>query len=117
MGTARSSKMAVKSAAQRGMRYFISKWAYEISYFPQLGLMRDDILYETPEVAEAIRRLPKDVYDKRIFRITRAINLSNKKIILPKEEWTQYENDVHYLEPYIERVKMEMKEKSEWDTK
>lgn len=56
------------------------------------GLMRDDIIRETPEVEEAIRRLPKDVYDQRIFRISRALNLSAKKNILPREQWTKIED-------------------------
>lgn len=53
--------------------------------------MRDDILNETPNVKEALRRLPRDVYDARQFRISRALNLSNKKDILPKDEWQKYE--------------------------
>ncbi len=55
------------------------------------GLMRDDTLYETEEVTEAIRRLPSDLYDQRIFRITRALHLSGQKRVLPKEEWMTLE--------------------------
>ena len=53
--------------------------------------MRDDCIHETPDVKEAIRRLPGDQYDARQFRISRAMYLSNRKEILPKEEWTQME--------------------------
>ena len=53
--------------------------------------MRDDTLYETPVVKEALRRLPPSLQDERLFRISRAIQLSNTKTILPKEEWTKYE--------------------------
>ena len=56
--------------------------------------MRDDTLHETPAVAEAIRRLPKDIQGERSFRISRAFLLSTQKAILPKEEWTKYE-EVH----------------------
>ena len=54
--------------------------------------MRDDTLEETPVVEEALKRLPKDLYDERSFRISRAFLLSTRKDVLPKEEWTQYES-------------------------
>lgn len=60
--------------------------------------MRDDCLNETEDVKEAIRRLPKDLYDERVFRIARALSLSNKKTILPKEEWTNYDMVNHWLQ-------------------
>lgn len=37
------------------------------------------------------------------------------KTILPKEEWTQYENDTKYLEPYLKEVISEREEKEEWN--
>ena len=57
-----------------------------------IGLYNDDCLHETPEVAEAIRRLEPEVYDKRIYRISRAFLLSANKKVLPKEEWTNWDN-------------------------
>lgn len=95
----------------------LQRWAYYKSYFPQLGLMRDDCLNETPDVKEAIRRLPADVYDTRQFRISRAMYLSNRKDILPKDEWTKMEEDVRYLAPLVEEVKRERLEKQEWNKK
>lgn len=53
--------------------------------------MRDDVIHESPDVTEAIKRLPPEVYDARQFRISRAIYLSLRKEILPKEEWTKME--------------------------
>ena len=53
--------------------------------------MHHDTLHETEEVKEALRRLPKRLQDERQFRISRALYLSMKKEILPKEEWTKYE--------------------------
>ena len=53
--------------------------------------MHDDTLEETPEVKEALRRLPKKVLDERQFRVTRALYLSMKKEVLPKAEWTKFE--------------------------
>ena len=54
--------------------------------------MRDDCLEETSVVKEALRRLDPKIYDQRQFRISRALDLSNKKAVLPKGEWTQFEN-------------------------
>ena len=53
--------------------------------------MRDDCHEETAIVKEALRRLPEPLFDARQFRISRALQLSNRKEILPKEEWTQFE--------------------------
>ncbi|XP_041360778.1 cytochrome b-c1 complex subunit 7-like [Gigantopelta aegis] len=93
----------------------LAKWAYNRSYFNQIGLMRDDILDESSDVKEALRRLPKDEYDARMFRIVRALHLSGKKEILPKAEWTSYERDVKYLTPYLEEIQKEKQEKREWN--
>ena len=53
--------------------------------------MRDDTVYEDGDVKEAIRRLPEPVYNDRMFRIKRALDLSMKQQILPKTQWTKYE--------------------------
>lgn len=53
--------------------------------------MRDDTLYEDQDVKEAIRRLPEDLYNDRTFRMKRALDLSMKQQILPKEMWTKFE--------------------------
>lgn len=67
-----------------------------------------------PELEEAIKRLPADVADARSRRISVAFNLSAQHNILPKEQWTKYEEDIKYLDPYIEEVKREMAEKSKF---
>ena len=79
-----------------------------------IGLYRDDCLNETDDVKEAIRRLPRNLYDERNFRIMRALHLSMTKTILPKEQWTKYEEDVKYLEPYLKEVTKEREEREEW---
>ncbi|XP_011298108.1 cytochrome b-c1 complex subunit 7-like [Fopius arisanus] len=93
----------------------VKQWAYDLSRFNQYGLRHDDCLYETPEVQEAIRRLPAHVYDERTFRLVRAMQLSCNKVVLPKEQWTKREEDVHYLRPYLDEVLKEKKEKEDWD--
>uniref|UniRef100_A0A2K5QW73 Cytochrome b-c1 complex subunit 7 n=1 Tax=Cebus imitator TaxID=2715852 RepID=A0A2K5QW73_CEBIM len=55
--------------------------------------MRDDTIYEDEDVKEAIRRLPENLYNDRMFRIKRALDLSMKHQILPKEQWTKYEEN------------------------
>ncbi|KXJ79276.1 hypothetical protein RP20_CCG001649 [Aedes albopictus] len=93
----------------------LGRWAYNMSGFNQYGLHRDDCLYEDDDVKEAIRRLPEKLKDERNYRITRALHLSLTKTILPKEQWTKYEEDTKYLEPYLEEVKRERDEMAKWE--
>lgn len=72
-------------------------------------------MYETEDVKEAIRRLPRKVSDERNYRMMRALHLSMTKTILPKNEWTKYEEDVKYLEPYLDEVVREREEKEDWN--
>lgn len=53
--------------------------------------MRDDTIHEDLDVKEALRRLPETVYNDRMFRIKRALDLSMKQQILPKNQWTKFE--------------------------
>ena len=57
------------------------------------GLLKDDTHNETylPLYKEAIRRMPEVLQNERNFRLTKALDLSTKRIILPEEEWTKYE--------------------------
>lgn len=55
--------------------------------------------------------------DERAFRIRRAINLCACKRLLPKDQWTKWEEDVKYLDPYLEEVEREWAEKDEWHSK
>ena len=54
--------------------------------------MIDDCIYEDKHVKEAIKRLPKQIREERDFRISRALLLSNNKEMLPKDEWTKWED-------------------------
>ncbi|KAE8599346.1 hypothetical protein XENTR_v10017154 [Xenopus tropicalis] len=92
----------------------LRKWYYNVAGFNKLGLMRDDTIYEDDDVKEAVRRLPPKVYDDRIFRIKRALDLNIRQQHLPKQQWIKYEEDVHYLEPYLKEVIRERKEKQDW---
>ncbi len=90
---------------------------------------------------EALRRLPKDVYIERQYRLTRAINLSAIKSVLPESEWIKPDDvnnfifriefepltrtssflflkkkDLSYLKPFIEQVVAERQEKDDWES-
>ena len=43
---------------------------------------------EDPDVTEAIRRLPRHEKDARYIRLNRALQLSMKHRILPRDQWT-----------------------------
>ncbi|KAJ7337981.1 hypothetical protein JRQ81_010507 [Phrynocephalus forsythii] len=95
----------------------VRKWYYNAAGFNKIGLMRDDLLIEDDDVKEAIRRLPEDVYNERIFRMKRAMDLTMKHQILPKEQWVKYEEDKRYLEPYLKEVIRERLEREAWEKK
>ena len=46
---------------------------------------------EDPDVAEAVRRLPRHEKDARYFRFKRALDLSMKHRLLPRDQWTKPE--------------------------
>ncbi|XP_030025215.1 LOW QUALITY PROTEIN: cytochrome b-c1 complex subunit 7-like [Manduca sexta] len=97
------------------VRSSLNKWAYNLAGFNKYGLLRDDCLHETPDVQEALRRLPQHIVDERNFRIVRALQLSLQKTVLPKEEWTKFEEDKLYLTPIVDQVKKERLEKENWE--
>ncbi|XP_059021962.1 cytochrome b-c1 complex subunit 7 isoform X2 [Mustela lutreola] len=108
-----SDSFAASSQWLEGIR----KWYYNAAGFNKLGLMRDDTIHENDDVKEAIRRLPENLYNDRMFRIKRALDLTMRHQILPKEQWTKYEEDKFYLEPYLKEVIRERKEREEWAKK
>ena len=56
------------------------------------GLLREDLYNEADtDVCEAIRRLPEKEQQLRLFRQKRALDLSLKHSLLPKEQWTTAE--------------------------
>uniref|UniRef100_A0A8C4JHM6 Cytochrome b-c1 complex subunit 7 n=3 Tax=Casuariiformes TaxID=8784 RepID=A0A8C4JHM6_DRONO len=112
-------KMAARAPVSGGGRLLesIRKWYYNAAGFNKLGLMRDDVLYEDDDVKEALKRLPEPLYNERIFRMKRALDLSLKHQILPKEQWVKYEEDKRYLEPYLKEVVRERLEREAWNKK
>lgn len=94
----------------------IRKWFFDKAGYNKYGLYRDDCLNETPDVVEAIRRLPQKVKDERVYRIIRAHQLTLTHTILPENEWTKFEDDENnrYLMPYLNEVEREKKERAQW---
>lgn len=101
-----------------GISDFSDAW-YRRHYMPTIfflaGLLHNDCLYETPDVKEALKRLPPKILDERAYRQIRAMNLSATHRILPKEQWTKWDEDVRYLEPYLEEVERERLEREDWE--
>jgi len=95
----------------------VKKFAFNASAFNQYGLYHDDALYESEDVKEALRRLPANLLDERVFRIQRAFQCSVLKTVLPKDQWPTFEEDREkgrYLQEYLNEVIMERKEKEMW---
>ncbi|MBN3288572.1 QCR7 protein, partial [Polyodon spathula] len=83
----------------------LRKWYYNAAGFNKLGLMRDDTMHEDDDVKEALKRLPESVYNDRMFRIKRALDLSMKQQVLPKDQWTKYEEVCPFVIPKIVLMK------------
>lgn len=94
------------------------KIVYNLSGMNKYGLLRDDLQdYTKPEVQEALRRLPEHVIDERNYRIMRAMQLSIENEVLPKAQWTKFEDDKLYLTPIIMQVLNEKDEEMQWNKK
>ena len=83
--------------------------------YHMLGLLTDDMHRETDVVKEAVKRLPRDVREQREFRLLVACQMSMKKEILPADKWTKLEQDIEYLQPYLDMVTKEQQAKKKWD--
>merc|ERR1719357_2310559 len=99
------ARVAVKKAIvdKSSLLYKFRRWYYYQSWFPELGLLKDDIVMiagpHKPVIQEAIRRMPIEDQEARTWRIERANQLIMEKTVLPKEQWTEYDNDKPYLQP------------------
>ncbi|XP_054420187.1 cytochrome b-c1 complex subunit 7-like [Pteronotus mesoamericanus] len=87
------------------------------TWFDKLGLIQDNKTHVDDNVKEAIRRFPKNLYSKSSLHIKRTLDLSMRQQILPKEQWTKYEDEKLCLEPHQKEVIWERKEREEWAKK
>jgi len=109
----------IKAREMSGPASPFSEAYFKMRGYNQYGLLHDDILSPLPIVEQAVTRLPDEMQDLRNFRLTRAMQCSVQKSVLPKEEWTTYEEDQKngkYLQPYIDEIEREEKERAEWGT-
>ncbi|XKL61740.1 hypothetical protein PGB90_001573 [Kerria lacca] len=100
------------------LRGYIHHLLFKLIGYNKLGLYHNDVLYNFPDVLEAVRRLPPEIQDARNYRLIRAVQLDITRSILPENQWTTYEDDLkygRYLEPYLEEVKKELREQDEWN--
>ncbi|CAF0753245.1 unnamed protein product [Didymodactylos carnosus] len=95
-----------------------AKFKYYQTSHHKYGLLEHDRMWDgDKKVSEAVRRLrisEPEVYDERGFRISRSINFDLKKMYLPQDEWTTYENDVPYLQPFLDEIEREQAETKHW---
>jgi hypothetical protein len=65
---------------------------FGMSKYLKYGLLTDDLQKESNAVTkEALRRLPKEVFQERQWRLARAIGANANKDVLPESEWTKPE--------------------------
>lgn len=107
--------MALNFVQRRFFSTSLKQIAYNLSGFNKYGLWRDDLITETEEVQEALKRIPEKIVDERNYRILRAMQLTIQNDILPKEQWTKMEDDKLYLTPVLEQLKKEKDEVAEWN--
>jgi ubiquinol-cytochrome c reductase subunit 7 len=120
--TARALRVAARPSTTIASRSFVNsaavkKWAFNASGFNQYGLYHDDAMYESPDVKEALTRVPQNILDERSFRIQRAMQCSVMKTVLPKDQWPSFEEDREhgrYLQPYLHEVVKERTEREAW---
>ncbi|KAI1389813.1 14 kDa subunit of cytochrome bd ubiquinol oxidase [Hypoxylon trugodes] len=95
----------------------VASWYSNAAGYRQLGLRADDLIVEENEnVIKALKRLPsKEAYD-RVYRLRRAFQCSTTHKLLPKSEWTKPEEDIPYLQPLINQIHAEEKEKQALDS-
>ena len=78
------------------LAFFSSVWCSHIvsNTFAFLSGMFHSDLYndDNSVVAEAIRRLPEHVFEARVHRLHRAMQLSRNKIVLPESMWPKEED-------------------------
>merc|ERR1711892_1593638 len=112
VATAKAVRLAARPTTTIANRTFtnnkaVKKWAFNASGFNQYGMYHDDVLYENPDVKEALKRVSQTQLDERAFRIQRAVQCSVMKTVLPKDQWPTFEEDREhgrYLQPFLREV-------------
>ena len=66
--------MAAKPAGTT-LREWFKKTLFYANGYHKYGLKSNDIVFVTPVVREALKRIPKREYDERYYRMARAITV------------------------------------------
>lgn len=104
-----------RPAVHNMVRPAVNKYIDLVGY-RKIGLVYDDIIAEENGIVQkALERLPPRLTYDRMFRHRRAMQLSLSHSILPPEEQTKPEEDIPYLQPYIEEIEREISERKELD--
>ena len=110
---AKNVQWAYNNSAFKYMRYV--SWQY-LWGGREYGLLWHDQYYEpAPEVTEALRRLNLKepwLFDQRKMRLSRAHTLAMHNEILPKNEWTKWDEETFYLKPYLDEIEAEKTERT-----
>ena len=97
----------------------IAKGYQNLAGYRKLGLQYDDLMRTEDEaVKEALKRLPKNELQLRMFRQKRAMQASlMQKEALSKSEQMAYDQDTPLLRNIVYRVERELAEKAKYDSK
>ncbi|KAF8469071.1 cytochrome b-c1 complex subunit 7 [Kalaharituber pfeilii] len=88
----------------------------DLAGYRKIGLVGDDLISEESDVVQqALKRLPPKVAYDRVYRMRRAMQCSLTQSQLPQHEQTKPEDDVPYLQPYIEEILREQRERQDLD--
>jgi len=111
--------IAKRNLLQRpGIPEGIKEFYFNLQGFNQYGLLHDDVLHETEIVTKAISRLAPQIQDERAFRISRAMQCCVTKGVLPKDQWSTWQDHKErgtYLQAYIDEIVKEEAEQQAWD--
>merc|ERR1711934_211521 len=88
-------------------------WTQFSKQLNRYGLRYEDVLVETPEVREALRRMSPEAAEGRTMRYRRAVDLSFKKTYLPEGTQAKLAPQNRYLN--IKQVEKEYSERIRWE--
>merc|ERR1712071_59154 len=92
----------------------LRRFAYNASGFNKYGLMHDDVLYETPDVEEALRR-PRPVGRRQKLQDHSSPSSFGTEEDSPQRRLDQIRRGCALLETVFGRSYQERQEKEAWD--
>jgi len=95
----------------------LAKWYANAMGYRKYGFKYDDLIVEeNDQMQRALTRLTRQELYDRAWRMKRASQASVLHAPLPKEQWTPESEDTRYLEPHVQNVVRDDKERKDWDT-